>query len=133
MTENCACITRGWPKDPGAGGSVGGPHVNCEIKLIDVPEMGYSSEDKPHPRGEICVRGDMTFVGYYKGAYFNISPPRSRPILIFLVDPENTKKTIDSEGWTHTGDVGEIDTDGRFKIIDRVKVSPIPDGYVDSY
>lgn len=72
MTENCACITRGWPKDPGAGGSVGGPHVNCEIKLIDVTEMGYSSEDKPNPRGEICVRGDMSFVGYYKGTWLQI-------------------------------------------------------------
>ena len=52
-----------------------------------------------------------------------IPPASQKPILIFLADPENTKKTIDSEGWTHTGDVGEIDTDGRFKIIDRVKVS----------
>ncbi|KAG9112984.1 hypothetical protein FRC07_007822 [Ceratobasidium sp. 392] len=37
----------------------------------------------------------------------------------FARDPENTKKTVDSEGWLHTGDVGLVDECGRFKIIDR--------------
>lgn len=39
-----------------------------------------------------------------------------------LPDEKNTKETVDAEGWIHTGDVGEIDEFGRFKVIDRVKV-----------
>ena len=38
-------------------------------------------------------------------------------------DEKNTKETVDAEGWIHTGDVAEIDSCGRVKIVDRVKVS----------
>jgi len=102
MTETTATCTKGWPKDPTSSGTVGPPQPINEIKLIDVPNMGYTSEDKPHPRGELCVRGHNCFKSYYK-------------------DESNTANTIDKEGWLHTGDVVEIDKCGRVKIIDRVK------------
>jgi len=102
MTENSALSTRGLTGDPTGGGSVGPPQPAGEMKLVDVPAMKYTSLDKTFPRGEICTRGPCVFIQYYK-------------------DEKNTKETIDSEGWLHTGDIGEIDDHGRFRIVDRVK------------
>ncbi|KAJ7465464.1 long-chain-fatty-acid-CoA ligase [Mycena galericulata] len=100
--ETAAVATKCWPADPGAAGTVGPPQAATEIKLVDVPAMGYTADDSPNPRGEICARGPNCFVAYYK-------------------DEKNTRETVDEEGWVHTGDVAEIDACGRVKIIDRVK------------
>ena len=91
----------------GLSGHVGGPTTCTEFKLVDVTEMDYTSKDKDIkgealPRGEICVRGPAIFVGYYK-------------------DPVKTAEAIDSDGWLHTGDIGQINQNGSLKIIDRKK------------
>jgi long-chain acyl-CoA synthetase len=39
----------------------------------------------------------------------------------YLNQPEKTAETIDAEGWLHTGDVGQQDADGYFRITDRMK------------
>ncbi|KAF9052692.1 hypothetical protein BJ165DRAFT_1442019 [Panaeolus papilionaceus] len=102
MTENAATCSKSWPNDATSSGTVGPPQPVNEVKLVDVPAMGYTSEDKPNPRGELCVRGANCFSTYYK-------------------DEKNTRETVDEEGWVHTGDVAEIDACGRIKIVDRVK------------
>jgi long-chain acyl-CoA synthetase len=103
MTENCGACAKTWPYDPTGSGTVGPPQPINEIKLVDVPSMNYTAEDKPRPRGELCTRGENTLKAYYK-------------------DEKNTRETLDAEGWLHTGDIAEIDEYGRIKIIDRVKV-----------
>jgi len=83
-------------------GNVGIPISCVEMKLVDVPEMGYTSKDTPHPRGEICYRGPCITQGYYK-------------------NDVKTKEAFDEHGWLHSGDVGLILDNGHFKIIDRAK------------
>lgn len=71
MTETCATTTRAVQDDPTAGGTVGPITAASEMKLLDVPQMGYTSEDKPHPRGELLLRGEGVFTYYYKGESFS--------------------------------------------------------------
>ncbi|KAF5786349.1 putative long-chain-fatty-acid--CoA ligase [Helianthus annuus] len=101
MTESSCVITFMNVNDV-TSGHVGAPNAACEVKLVDVPEMNYTSYDQPYPRGEICVRGPIVFQGYYK-------------------DEVQTREVIDEEGWLHTGDIGLWSPGGRLKIIDRKK------------
>ncbi|WP_072686937.1 3-[(3aS,4S,7aS)-7a-methyl-1,5-dioxo-octahydro-1H-inden-4-yl]propanoyl:CoA ligase [Rhodococcus marinonascens] len=61
-------------------------------------------------QGEILVRGKNVMLGY-------------------LDDPEATAKTIDSDGWLHTGDVGTLDDRGYIDITDRLKDMYISGGF----
>lgn len=64
---------------------VGRPGV-IDYKLDDVPELGYFRTDKPHPRGELCVKTGMMMLGYYKR-------------------PDVTAQAFDKDGFYKTGDI----------------------------
>jgi long-chain acyl-CoA synthetase len=83
-------------------GYIGSPSCGMEVCIESVPDMEYTVDDKPNPRGEMLLRGPCVFSEYYK-------------------NPEETKKSVESDGWFHSGDIVEVDSMGRFKIIDRKK------------
>eukprot|EP01130_Rhizamoeba_saxonica_P013861 TRINITY_DN5966_c0_g1_i1.p1 TRINITY_DN5966_c0_g1~~TRINITY_DN5966_c0_g1_i1.p1 ORF type:complete len:604 (-),score=135.99 TRINITY_DN5966_c0_g1_i1:40-1851(-) len=100
LTETSSCGTLA-ENDDFSFGQVGPPIVACEIKLVDVPDMGYVSSTNPQ-RGEVCIRGACVFKGYYKM-------------------PEKTAEAIDQDNWFHTGDIGQWNPTGTLSIIDRKK------------
>ena len=81
---------------PASGGRL---MPNMECKIID---LGTGAELPAGEQGEILVRGPLVMQGYFgqKGA---------------------TAATLDAEGWLRTGDIGYVDADGDFFIVDRTK------------
>lgn len=73
--------------------SIGKPIPNTEAKIENPDENGI---------GEICVKGPMVMLGYYKNS-------------------EATKAVFDGDGWFHTGDLGSVDKDGYYYICGRCK------------
>ena len=65
LTETAAGGTLGLYWDSDMHGRIGPPLSCLDIKLIDVPEMGYLHTNSP-PQGEIAIKGFNVFPGYYK-------------------------------------------------------------------
>ena len=84
------------PLDTQKGGTIGPPIPGTECRIVD-PETGEDAD-----RGELWVRGPQVMKGY-------------------LNNEEATRETIDEDGWLHTGDVAEMDDDGHYAIVDRLK------------
>ncbi|MBP2452814.1 carboxylic acid reductase [Mycolicibacterium lutetiense] len=71
-----------------------------DYKLVDVPDLGYFSTDQPHPRGELLIKTENLFPGYYKR-------------------PDVTASVFDEDGFYRTGDVvAEIGPD-QLRYVDR--------------
>lgn len=101
LTETSPCIAASNWNDPPEGkeNTIGTPIKGIQLRLID---ENTGKEAAKGEKGEICVKGDTVMKGYYKM-------------------PEETAKTIDADGWLHSGDLGCIREDGFLTITGRIK------------
>ena len=80
-------------------GEIGPLVPNTECRIVDVP----TGEDTPSGEpGDLCIRGPQVMKGY-------------------LNNPQATARTIDVDGWLHTGDVARLEENGSLRIVDRIK------------
>jgi long-chain acyl-CoA synthetase len=108
MTELSGPATTHSPYWPSRHGSIGLPFPQTEVRIADLDEP--ASDAPAGIAGELCVRGPLVTIGYWK-------------------NPEATAASIDVDGWLATGDVGVRDEDGYLRIVDRRKDLIITAGY----
>jgi fatty acid CoA ligase FadD9 len=80
-------------------GRVRRPDV-IDYKLVDIPELGYTAADRPHPRGELYIKTRRMFQTYYK-------------------QPKLSATMFDEDGFYKTGDIFEHVGDDTLRYIDR--------------
>jgi acyl-CoA synthetase (AMP-forming)/AMP-acid ligase II len=100
LTESCGTVTMCLPDDDPEtiSRTAGRALPETEVRCVD-------ADGKEVPRGsegEIWVRGYNVMRGYFD-------------------DAAETAKTVDADGWLHTGDVGVMDERGYLRITDRIK------------
>ncbi len=108
LTECCGVVSLCRPDDDAETISTtsGRALPDTEVRCVD-------EDGKEAPRGtsgEIVVRGYNVMRGYFE-------------------DPAETAKTIDADGWLHTGDIGVMDERGYLRITDRIKDMFITGGF----
>lgn len=109
QTETASTITALGPEDHHITGtpeekekkikrlaSIGKPMADVQMKVVDDDGKTLS----PNQVGEILAKGPRAMSGYWK-------------------DEEKTRKTIDKDGWVHTGDIGYVDDDGYYFLAGR--------------
>jgi len=86
--------------------SVGLPVFHCDMKIINAETNKIVKQGEV---GELILKGPHIFSGYWD-------------------EPEETKKTIEPDGWVHTGDLAKQDADGYYYIVGRKKEMYISGG-----
>ncbi len=104
LTEASPVVTCN-PYDSPRIGTVGVPLPSTEVSVreedVEVPAGGT---------GELCVRGPQVMSGYWN-------------------QPDETARTLTSDGWLRTGDIATIDASGFVHIVDRKKDMIIVSGF----
>ena len=86
------------------------PSTDCTICALEPDAEGNFARLPQGEEGELILKGPQVMKGYWQ------------------MDDE-TAKTIDSDGWLHTGDIAKMDADGYFYIVDRKKDLIIASGF----
>lgn len=101
MTESAAFLTLSklTDSDENARNTGGHPMPGMVCRVVDIDtgaDLGAGAQ------GELLFRGPTMFDGYFR-------------------DPALTEKSIDSDGWYHSGDIVVTDDDGRVTFVSRLK------------
>jgi len=98
-------------------GTIGIPMPSTEIRIVSLGKedqeaagIAAGEDVPPGTRGELLVRGPHLMLEYWR-------------------QPEETKATLDPEGWLHTGDIVTIDEEGYLTLVDRKKDLIIVGGF----
>ena len=105
LTETSPVVTIN-PGNNNQIGTIGLPVPGTEVKVIDDAGKTLPSGEA----GELCVRGPQVMLGYWQRA-------------------EETRNTVDGDGWLRTGDIAVIRDDGYLKIVDRKKDMVVVSGF----
>ncbi len=101
MTESCGSMCMGQATDSLESRTTtsGRPLPGMELRVVD---PGTGEDLPPGVAGELLFRGPAAFSGYFR-------------------DPESTARTIDADGWVHTGDLVRREPDGTVAFVSRLK------------
>jgi long-chain acyl-CoA synthetase len=106
LSESSPAASFNHPDRPRKPSSIGTPIDGVEMRVVD-----QNGAELPQGEpGEVQIHGHNVMKGYW-----NL--------------PEATAATITADGWLNTGDVGRVDEDGYFYIVDRTKDMIIRGGY----
>ncbi len=106
MSETCAIGTNNPVTNTQFTGSIGLPLPGIDMVIKD-----DAGQDLPLGSvGELCIRGPNVMTGYYQ-------------------QPEETAKAFTADGYLRTGDLGTMDAQGYFRIVDRKKDMIIVSGF----
>ncbi|MEN9804634.1 MAG: hypothetical protein RIS41_1481 [Actinomycetota bacterium] len=105
LTEAAPVVTSSVGIEPRRD-SVGQVVPGVEVRVVDSEGDDILAGDS----GEVLVRGDNVFVGYWN-------------------DAEATARVLDVDGWLHTGDIATVDGDGYLYLLDRAKDLIIVSGF----